>query len=101
MPSSIHPILRILFFRSLAPLRREEKSGQILGRGMGSAHALKGIHTRRNRVCCHKISNFSKLPVYKCLKNGGAPVGDVFQKSNNVRKLLNFSVYKICMESPS
>lgn len=62
MSSGIHPIFPILVFRSLAPLRRGDESIQTLVRGMGFAHALKGIHTRRNRVCCQKFNNSNLLP---------------------------------------
>jgi hypothetical protein len=86
MCSCFSPILRNLILRSLVFLRSGDKSKQILGRGMGFAHALKGIHTGRNPVFCHKINIFNKLPVYNIPKIGGSPVGDFLQKPNNALK---------------
>jgi len=62
MSSDLHDIFPTFVSRALVPLRRGDESYRILGRGMGFAHALKGIHTRRNRVCCQKFNNSNLLP---------------------------------------
>ena len=56
-------IFSIIFFAPI-PLFTNEKTSKTLCQFMGSAHALKGIHTGRNPVFCLKGNHFKCLSVF-------------------------------------
>jgi hypothetical protein len=89
------PIIFQNWFRGFISLRREVEPTQFIGRVMGSAHTQKCLHTRRNRVCCHKNNNPRKLPVYRSPKTTTSPVGSFNQNLYNIMKILAFFVYRL------